>query len=136
MGYRTFGKWVILAPAEKLVAAVAAMRMELPPPPAGDCGWEDFELFKVKDIGYMRFEFEEWKWYTSFPSVDWYECVWSWCEEHTEDFELDGRRVHVGEDNVEETQTFGDGGYDIELYVHCSISDGEPDSGDPLITPA
>ena len=133
MGYRTRGTWIITAPAKKLVAAIAAQRMELPPPPEADVSWDEFMLFKVSAQGYMRFAFEDWKWYPSYPSVQWYESVWDWCEEHTEDFELSGRRVHIGEDNREETRSFGDKGYDIELNCTCDITDGEPDSGEPLL---
>lgn len=130
MGYRTNGRWIITAPAEKLLAACAAMRLEIAAPPDGVTGLDEFVTFKNKGTGYMRFTFEGWKWYTSYPDVQWYESVWSWCESNSEAFGMSGKRLHIGEDNQTTEETFGD--EHIELYVSVSFQDDESASGDPL----
>ena len=98
MGYRSSGRWVITGPADTVTAAWAAARMEVEPYKSNsnvldDASFNDFKFYTVDNQGYIRFEFDDWKWYTSYPSVQFYERVW----EYLSTVEgLSGRRVHIG----------------------------------------
>ncbi|NQW80055.1 MAG: hypothetical protein HQ445_02645 [Polaromonas sp.] len=136
MGYRTHGRWVIKGPPTEIIAAWAKCRLTLTPTPSekGDNLWDEFDLFKTNGVGYIRFEFEDYKWYASFTDVQFFESVWDAIEEFADekpDAGISGKRVHIGEDNAAEDRSIGDG-YDIELYAVCNFDDHEPDEGDPL----
>ena len=130
MGYRSSGKWVIKGPAETVRAAWAAARLEVQPYEPTDSVLEDhpsFNDFKVYFItlesgetGYIRFEFDDWKWYTSYPSIQFYERVWGYLSEVEG---LSGKRVHVGEDHAIEENYFGD--ECIDIYAHVVFADDE-----------
>lgn len=78
----------------------------------------------------MRFTFDDYKWYESYPSIQWYETVWSWLKSNSKLFELSGKRIHIGEDNETNEDSFGN--TYIALYVSVGFQDEEFDSGDPL----
>lgn len=130
MGYRTCGKWIIKGPADVVRAAWAAARLEVEPfKPAEGVATEpatfnDFTVYyitlKTGEVGYIRFEFDDWKWYPNYPDIQFYERVWDYLSEVEG---LAGKRVHIGEDNAIDEAAFG---YDyIELYVNCVFADGE-----------
>lgn len=129
MGYRTNGKWIITGPVDKVITALVTMRLEIPE--RKDAGFGSFESFKRDGVGYIRLEFEGWKWYASCDDIKWFESVWDWLDAHHEDFELSGKRVHVGEDNAVYEYAFGT--RCIDLYVSTRLSDDEHDSGEPLV---
>jgi len=129
MGYRTNGKWIITGPVDKVITALVSMRLEIPE--HKEAGFDSFESFQSDGVGYVRFEFEDWKWYPSYGDVQWFESVWNWLDAHHEDFELSGKRVHIGEDSEVEAHEFGTDS--IDLYVSTSFNDEEPASGEPLI---
>jgi hypothetical protein len=122
MGYRSNGKWIIKGPAEEVNAAWADLRLN-PPKTSGNVSdlLAAFKHFTVGDTGYIRFEFEDWKWYQSYSEIQWYEAVWirlSECDG------LSGKRIHIGEDDDIDENSFGED--EVEIYTSCTISDFEP----------
>lgn len=130
MGYRSSGKWVIKGPADTVRAAWAAARLEVEPfkPAEGVAAdlatFNDFQVYYIKlgssETGYIRFEFYDWKWYLSYPDVQFYERVWGYLYEVEG---LSGKRVHIREDNAIDEESFGDDC--IELYANCVFEDDE-----------
>jgi len=134
MGYRTDGLWVISGPVNDIIAAWTACRLQITLPQGSE--WDEFSVYRVKDTGYIRYEFDSYKWYRGFPEVDFCESVWSALSVFAEDQEtntISGKRLHVDEDNATETDEFGDDPPDI--YTSCTIEDSEPSSGDPINLP-
>ena len=135
MGYRTCGKWVIKGPADTVRAAWAAARLEVEPfKPAervatDPATFSDFKVYFTTlrgcEVGYIRFEFYDWKWYRAYPDIAFYERVWDYLSEVEG---LTGKRVHIGEDNAIEVLEFGNDF--IELYVNCGFTDDEPQPPD------
>lgn len=125
MGYRTNGRWIIKGPSDKVHAAWAAIRMNPPPVQTNDSPAQllsCFEVYTIGDSGYIRFSFDDWKWYRSYPDVQFFECVWADLMDSEE--ELSGCRIHVGEDNEIETYRFGND--EVMLWSQVSIDDDEP----------
>jgi hypothetical protein len=128
MGYRSDGRWVIKGPADAMTAAWAELRLNPPafkstPNISGtQPSLNDFDFYVVGDTGYIRFEFNGWKWYSGYPDVQWYEAVWGRLASNEA---LSGKRVHIGEDNAVEESVFGEG-YSIELFAVCHFEDYEP----------
>ena len=130
MGYRTCGKWVIKGPADVVRTAWAAARLEVEPFKPDErvatdpAVFDDFTVYFIKlgagEVGYIRFEFDDWKWCSGYPDVQFYERVWSYLSEVEG---LTGKRVHIGEDNAIDEASFGDD-Y-IELYANCIFTDDE-----------
>jgi len=130
MGYRTCGKWVIKGPADVVRTAWAAARLEVEPfkpderVAADPAVFNNFKVYYITleagEVGYIRFEFDDWKWYSSYPDVQFYERVWSYLSEVEG---LTGKRVHIGEDNAIDEAAFGDDC--IELYANCIFTDDE-----------
>ena len=127
MGYRTSGRWVITGPADKVTSAWAAARLEVAPHIPIDsvvedaATFNDFRFYTVGDRGYIRFMFDNWKWYSSYPAIAFYERVWDYFSEVEG---LSGKRTHIGEDNAIDENGFGDD--PIELGVFVEFYDDEP----------
>jgi hypothetical protein len=123
MGYRSSGRWIITGPADKVTAAWVLARLEVPPhqPDQGDghATFDDFDFYVIGDRGYIRFEFDGWKWYPSYSEVRFYEQVWGYLSEIDG---LSGCRVHLGEDNEVEEHRFGD---DL-VHLGVTFYDDEP----------
>ena len=130
MANQTCGKWVIKGPADRVRAAWIAARMEVEPfkPAEGVAAdlatFSDFKVYFIKletgEMGYIRFEFDDGMWDSSYPDIQFYERVWSYLSEVEG---LSGKRVHIGEDNAIDEAAFGDD-Y-IELYANCVFADDE-----------
>jgi len=134
MGYRTDGTWLIRGTVEDITAAMVSARMNIPSP-AGELDM-DFSLFEVyearwgdKIVGYIKFEFEGWKWYSSYADIQWLERLWMHWRENPA---LSGTRVHVGEEeNDVEVDRFGDDPTDVYITREIVVGD-EATSGNYL----
>lgn len=126
MGYVSDGRWIITGHKDDITAAWAELRLNPPEyhpdpniistPPTLD----DLSCYTVGDKGYIRFSFSGWKWYSSYPHVQWYESIWNRLADNDL---LSGKRIHIGEDNEVNRSDFGD--KYIELYAVCSFDDKE-----------
>jgi hypothetical protein len=125
MGYRSNGKWVIQGPAEQVAAFKVQLHLEGSP----DNVLEELEFFSVGDTGFIRLTYEGWKWYRTYPSIDWLEALWSRLEAF-EEKGWSGQLIRLGEEaeDVEELQ-FGE---EYPLSVSREILDDAPETGDPL----
>jgi len=133
MGYRTDGIWLIRGTVEDITAAMVSARMNHPSP-AGelDMDFSLFEVYKARHnndvVGYIKFEFEGWKWYSTYGDINWLEKLWTHWSEYPN---LSGTRLHVGEEEKDiEIDRFGDDPTDV--YINRSIEVGEATSGFPL----
>jgi hypothetical protein len=134
MGYRSDGKWVIKGPVDAITAAWAVVKLEAPPWPGVDYGGglKDFDVFKVGHIGYIRFQYEDWKWYSSYPDVQWYEKIWEMLREMPD---ISGKRIRIGEEEGDvEIMRFDGSADEVELWTRTEFNDIEPsaDQGKPL----
>jgi hypothetical protein len=125
MGYRTDGIWLIRGTVEDITAAMVSARMNFPVPAGSmDLGFDSFEVYEAgyenKIVGYIKFEFDSWKWYESYTDIQWLERLWShWSENPA----LSGTRIHVGEEEDDiQVLRFGDDPTDV--YVSRSIEIG------------
>jgi hypothetical protein len=129
MGYRSDGRWIIKGPADAVAAAYAELQRNPPeytPSPMflDDApSIDEFKHYEDNSIGYIRFTFDDWKWYGQFPSVQWYEAVWTRLSENKA---LSGKRIHIGEDSAVTEDEFGD--LYIELYAFAQFNDDEPEA--------
>lgn len=122
MGYRSNGRWIIKGPADTVIAAWAATRLEVKlPDPPDDVSFDMFNVYTIDDTGYIRFEFDDWKWYPSYSDIQFFEHVWAYLSDVDG---LSGRRVHIGEDNAVEENCFGF--TDVYLGVEVNFYDEEP----------
>lgn len=137
MGYRSDGRWIIKGPVDAVNAAWAELRLNPPVfnaspdySPSDAPTLADFQRYDVGDTGYIRFSYDSWKWYISYPDVQWYNAVW---DRLAENEQLSGRRIRIGEDadDIEE-DCFGDD-Y-VELRVSVSFCDDEPQPPTPSAT--
>jgi hypothetical protein len=135
MGYRSDGIWIIKGPAALVATALAMAKLEIPELPNTDAGWKDFKAYTDGKYGFIRFSYNSWKWYDSYPDIQWYESIWNWFSNKadTEEFTfLMGKRIRIGEENEDvETRRFGDD-FNIELCVNRVFIDDEPATGEPL----
>jgi hypothetical protein len=128
MGYQSDGRWIVKGPVEAVNAAWAELRLS-PPEFRANQGvitdqptLDEFVRYDVGDVGYIRFSYDGWMWYESYPDVQWYKAVWDRLSEHEQ---LSGRRVRIGENNDDiEDDWFGD--EYIELSVSVTFLDEEP----------
>jgi hypothetical protein len=132
MGYRSNGLWVIKGPVKDVITAWMSCRITIKEPKSEfeDTSFEDFELYRVSDEAYIRFSYEDWKWYEDYPSVQFYNQVWG----HLKTFEehISGRRIRVGEsDDDVDDESFG--ADIVEIGVSRSIYNDEFEYGEPLI---
>jgi hypothetical protein len=125
MGYRTDGVWLIRGTVEDITSAMVSARMNFPVPAgAMDLGFDSFEVYEAryndKIVGYIKFEFDSWKWYESYTDIQWLERLWAhWSENPA----LSGTRIHVGEEEDDiQVLRFGDDPTDV--YVSRSIEIG------------
>lgn len=131
MGYRSNGLWVIKGPVDVVIAAWIACKLKLQAPADEPNIWDEFTTFQKSSTGYIRLEYSDWKWYSSYPSIQFLEQVWS---ELSDNEELTGKRIRIGEDdNDVEQASFGEEPPDI--YACSSISDDEHSEGEPLNNP-
>lgn len=129
MGYRSDGKWIIKGAASDVIAALVDIRITLPPPPHTDVDISVFDTYQVNGTGYIMLSYEGWKWYDSYPDVQWFESVWARLRENDK---LYGQRIRIGENGDDtDIDSFGDNW--VELSVSRSIHCDEPESGDPLV---
>ena len=144
MGYRSNGVWVIKGPVKQIVLAWVHARMTISMSPEaaaeGDVSWDDFKRYRVGDTGYIRFEFIDWKWYDNYPSVQFYESVWTALSEHNDatevegsDQEISGKRIHIGEDGALDENEFGPD-TPVLWTTNPQIQDEEAVEGEPLTT--
>jgi hypothetical protein len=102
------------------------------PPPESEDGDEGFDIFKIyhKDgVGYIKLEYEDWKWYETYPFIKWLESLWEFWKDHDR---LSGRRIRIGEnDDDTEVDDFGD--HYLEIYVSRTIDTNECMHGEKLI---
>ena len=132
MGYRSNGLWVIRGPVNNIIAAWTACRLVLSPPAPDE--WDNFTVFRNGDTGTVRFEYNDWKWYESFPEIQFFESVWNHFalfEEDQDDKVISGRRIRIGEDD-DDTENICFGNDSIDIYINRAISDDEDSSGEPL----
>lgn len=131
MGYRTDGTWLIRGSVEDITAAMVSARMNIPSV-SPDADYDIFDVYEAnyngKLFGYIKLEFESWKWYSSYVDIQWFERLWAhWSENPA----LSGTRVHVGEEeNDVEIDRFGDDPTDV--YITRSIEVGEATCGKQL----
>ena len=133
MGYRSNGRWVITGKEGAIKAARAAVLLHPPtykehPKIEEDAPkLSDFKVYFLNGYGYIRFQFEDWKWYGSYPAVQFYEEVWNALKQlYMEGLEISGKRVHIGEDNAVEEESFGDD--NVDLHVSVRFEDSEPEA--------
>lgn len=131
MGYRTSGRWVIKGPADQIKAMWVSIRLNPPNKPVNAADMlAEYDVYEVGGMGFIRLTFDDNKWYESFPDVQFHEAVWQMMVDYhyeAEDREarrICGKRVHIGEDNQTDEQSFGD--YDIQLGTQCDFYDDEP----------
>lgn len=133
MGYRTNGVWLIRGTVEDITAAMVSARMNCPSP-SGELDL-DFSVFDVYEArhgnniaGYIKLEFEGWKWYSSYTDIQWFERLWAHWSENPQ---LSGTRIHVGEEEDDvEVDRFGDDPTDV--YITRDIQVGEATTGNYL----
>lgn len=130
MGYRSDGLWLITGPIDKITTALVSLRMNCPTPNVADP--IEFETYRVGDVGYIKLQYAGWKWYDSYPDVQWAESAWEFFSECDG---LSGKRIRVGEDDDDiDIAEFGeDPPY---IYVRREIDCDEPLDGEPLIEPS
>ena len=130
MGYRSDGLWVIRGPVQHVIAAWTALKLEMPPCPDNEDLWGLFKVFRVGGKGYIRFQYDGWKWYENFPDIQWLELLWNKLSENEH---LSGKRVRLGEDADDNEETsFGEESWAIEIGYYRALTDEEPEEGDPL----
>jgi hypothetical protein len=133
MGYRTDGIWLIRGTVEDITAAMVSARMNHPSPAKEmDMDFSIFDVYEAgyenKIVGYIKLEFEGWKWYSSYTDIQWLERLWAHWSECTG---LSGTRLHVGEEETDvEIDRFGDDPTDV--YINRSIGVGEATVGNQL----
>lgn len=128
MGYRSEGLWLIRGAREDILSAVVSARMNYPPP-EGEQGFDIFEIYHKDGVGYIKLEYQGWKWYETYPYIQWLESLWDFWAQHER---LSGRSVRVGEDDDDnEVKDFGED-Y-IEVYINRSIHTDECTYGEKLI---
>lgn len=131
MGYRSNGLWLITGSVEEVTAALVAMRMNVPKPNGAQPDWPEFETYKDDDDGngYIKLQYSGWKWYESYPDIQWLEQCWEFLSEVTG---LSGKRVRVGEDDDDiDIAEFGeDPPY---ISIRREIDCDEPLDGEPLV---
>jgi len=133
MGYRTDGLWLIRGTVDDITAAIVSARMNHPPPEREfDMDFSIFEVYEARHnndvVGYIKLEFQGWKWYTSYSDVQWLERLWAYWRE---DPKLSGTRIHTGEEeNDVEVDRFGDDPTDV--YITREIVVGEATTGNYL----
>lgn len=129
MGYRSDGLWIIKGHKDDVIAALAAARMNVPPPEGEYCSLDNFEVYTSGDTGYIKFQYEGLRWYDGYADVEWFNRLWAFW---SDDEKLNGTRVRVGENDDDiDRDTFGDDW--PEIYVQRVIEAHEPMSGEPLI---
>lgn len=135
MGYRSNGLWVIKGPVKHIIAAMVKAKLLLPPPLPHTI-WEEFDTFRVDGTGFIRLEYEDWKWYPDYPEVVWMDSFWRLLANYPDEGNanpLSGRRIRIGEDHDDvELDEFGNNPPDIDTYV--SINDNEPHHGLSLVS--
>ena len=129
MGYRSDGLWIITGEVVDVIAALVSAKMACPPPEGAS--WDMFDTYRAGDYGYIKLEYEGWKWYDSYTDVQWLNQCWMHWEENEK---LSGKRIRLGEDDDDtEVDLFGDN--TPELYISRSINaDYACVSGEPLLT--
>ena len=133
MGYRTDGVWLIRGTVEDITAAMVSARMNHPSPAKElDMDFSIFEVYEARHnndvVGYIKLEFEGWKWYTSYADIQWLERLWAHWSEYPN---LSGTRVHTGEEeNDVEVDRFGDDPTDV--YISREIVVNEATTGNYL----
>lgn len=130
MGYRSNGLWLITGSVEEVTTALVAMHMNVPKPNGAPPDWPEFETYKDDaGNGYIKLQYSDWKWYESYPDIQWLEQCWEFLSEVTG---LSGRRVRVGEDDDDiDVADFGE--YPPYIYVRREIDCDEPLDGEPLV---
>lgn len=129
MGYRSNGLWVIEGPVDKVIAAWAAIKLTLPPPATNSASFNDFDIYKSSGVGYIRFEYEGWKWYSDYEDVKWYESIWDALRDGQ--WGLNGARVRIGEEDDDiERDAFGSDAPWISVLR--SIDFNGPYTGEPI----
>lgn len=129
MGYRSDGLWIIKGEVVDVIAALVSAKMACPPPDG--VGWDVFDTYREGDYGYIKLQYDSWKWYDSYADVKWLESCWSHWEENEK---LSGKRIRIGEDDDDtEVDIFGDD--PPEIYVSRAINaDYTTTEGKSLLT--
>lgn len=138
MGYRSDGLWVIKGDKDVVLAAWTAALMLTPETKIDDAGRKEvldsFSLFEVEGTGYIRMEYSDWKWYESFPDIQFYEQLWNHFVSYAEQG-LSGHSIRIGENDDDiERHEFGKDYFNVS--VSRAIVDEEPYEGKPLIAGA
>ena len=133
MGYRTDGIWLIRGTVEDITAAMVSARMNHPSPARElDMDFSIFDVYEARHnnniVGYIKLQFDGWKWYSSYTDIQWLERLWAYWSENPA---LSGTRVHVGEEETDvEVDRFGDDPTDV--YITRSIEVNEATVGNQL----
>jgi hypothetical protein len=129
MGYRSDGLWIITGETADVIAALVSAKMACPPPDG--VSWDVFDTYRAGDHGYIKLQYDSWKWYDSYPDVQWLERCWTHWDENEK---LSGKRIRIGEDDDDtDVDVFGDD--PPELYVSRSINaEYACVHGEPLLT--
>lgn len=150
MGYRSDGTWIIKGRPHNIMSAWAELLLDKPKyrndPSVIDKSPTEllamFRVFERDGWGYIRFSYCDWKWYESYPSVQFLEAIW---ERLKSNGNLCGRRLRIGEDTGDlENEAFHSNddsdepldGYGIQLQAYTKIDDEEPQEGTPLLRTA
>lgn len=133
MGYRTDGIWLIRGTVEDITTAMVSARMNHPSPARElDMDFSIFDVYEARHnnniVGYIKLQFDGWKWYSSYTDIQWLERLWAYWSENPA---LSGTRVHVGEEETDvEVDRFGDDPTDV--YITRSIEVNEATVGNQL----
>lgn len=140
MGYRSYGCWVIKGPAEHINAAWVLCRLNIMAPAEFVTEYEGglfgaLKIYYVDDVGYIRLNYSDWKWYESYQDIQFFEAIWSLLEEYAYENPntIYGKSIRIGEEDTDIlTQSFGEDHGFVEIFVSRSIIDDEPAQGKPF----
>lgn len=111
MGYTSSVIYGIRGERDKMTAFIAAARLQRPDLHQA---LDECTLIADGDCLVLGVNFGGVKWYSGYADVDCHNSLYSYAEEHAEEFELDGRFCRAGEDAKDiEEEAFGADPYDI-----------------------
>lgn len=112
MGYRSYGEMLIYGPAREMVGFMAAQKLSGLHP----CILEEGEFLTHGDLGIYRLQFNDWKWYESYPDIQAFERLWDSAAQ--QDDMLSGWRWRIGEDDNDiEHASFNDSFGKLETSI-------------------